>query len=439
MMMRQASLLLVFALAAACGGSQRPAPQVRMTARDIIDASSPAIVRIESGEAKVGTGFILSSDGLIATNLHVIEGESSIHVKLYKDPTEYPATVIVGVDKGHDLALLRITPKKPLPVLRLGDSSAVSAGDRIYAIGNPLGVFDYSITDGLISQVRPLSPELTILQISAAISQGSSGGPLFNQFGEVIGVTTAIITQGQAINLAVPANYLRPMIQTQQSISLDEFARVTKDSANAHVSAEDESDVKIERKIPDHPVTVWTGCDEAQMEDILRSIGDTIAIGAPLYNQGTKEGFEGCFRVYEGMSLKFGRDAGCKGVRDAFISGLDRAKALKSYKEKAWALRDTFDGLINAFGRWCEQDAACKAKFSKPVPPALMSDQHSLPVRHRRDAAPRALLRPQRLRRGDGRAPRHRRREQRHPLRRQDGPRHRRRDLPGAPGPPGDA
>lgn len=338
-----------------------------MTARDIIDASSPAIVRIESGEAKVGTGFILSADGLIATNLHVIEGESSIRVRLYKDPHEYKATVIVGVDKGHDLALLRITPKKPLPVLRLGDSSGVSPGDRIYAIGNPLGVFDYSITDGLISQVRPLSADLTILQISAAISQGSSGGPLFNQFGEVIGVTTAIITQGQAINLAVPANYLRPMIKQQVRIPLDEFARVTKDGADSHADGGGE-DVKVERKIPDHPVTIWMGCDATQMEDILRSISDTIAIGAPLYNQGTKEGFEGCFRVYEGTSLRFGRDAGCKGVRDAFVAGLDRARDMKSFKEKAWALRDTFDGLINAFGRWCEQDAACSKKFSRKTP-----------------------------------------------------------------------
>jgi S1-C subfamily serine protease len=381
MMRRRAPVLLValaVASLAACGGKQKASSKSGMTARDIIDQSSPAIVRIESGEAKVGTGFILSSDGLIATNLHVIEGESAIRVRLYKDPSEYPATVIVGVDKGHDLALLRIKAKKALPTLRLGDSSAVSAGDRIYAIGNPLGVFDYSITDGLISQVRPLSPELTILQISAAISQGSSGGPLFNQFGEVIGVTTAIITQGQAINLAVPANYLRPMIKQQQSISLDEFARVTKDSDKAH-STNDDADVKIERKIPDHPVTIWTGCDETQMEDILRSIGDAIAIGAPLYNGQSREptdpgydpkGFESCFRVYEGTSLRFGRDAACKGVRDAFVSGLDRAKAMRTYKEKAWALRDTFDGLINAFGRWCEQDAACKKKFSKPVPPA---------------------------------------------------------------------
>jgi hypothetical protein len=360
-------LLVVLAFASCGHGQKGGGPSKSLSARDIIDSSSPGIVRIEAGEGKVGTGFIVEASGLIATNLHVIEGESSIRVKLYKDPTEYPATVIAGFDHKHDLALVRIKPKKPLPVLRLGDSSAVSAGDRIYAIGNPLGVFDYSITDGLISQVRPLSDELTILQISAAISQGSSGGPLFNQFGEVIGVTTAIITQGQAINLAVPANYLRPMMKAQTAIALDEFARVTKDKDEDRTAGA-EDDVKIERKIPEHPVTVWTGCGDKEMEDVLRSISDAIAIGAPLYNKGTPEGFEACYRVYEGTGLRFQKDAACKGVREAFADGLTRARDMKSYKEKAWAMRDTFDGLISAFGRWCEQDAACMKKFGKKQP-----------------------------------------------------------------------
>jgi hypothetical protein len=287
-----------------------------------------------------------------------------VRVKLYKDNTEYKATVVAAVDKSHDLALIRIQPKKPLPTLRLGNSDLIAAGDRIYAIGNPLGVFDYSITDGLISQVRPLSDNLTILQISAAISQGSSGGPLFNQNGEVIGVTTAIITQGQAINLAVPANYLRPLISNQIKLSLEDFAKATKDESGEE--SPDDS-VTIERKIPDHPISIWSGCGEKDMEEILRSVGDAIAIGAPIYNDAQRAksatarsaGFEACFRVYEGTALKFEKDAPCKGVRAAFGDGLLRAKSLGTYKEKAWALRDTFDGLFKSFEKWCRQDKNC--------------------------------------------------------------------------------
>lgn len=367
-MMRRSSPIVVWAVflaVAACGSGQKSTRATGLTARDIIDSSSPAIVRIEAGDSKVGTGFIVDPSGLIATNLHVIGGESRIRVKLYKDPAEYPATVVVGVDKDRDLALLRIKARRRLPTVKLGDSSAVSAGDRIYAIGNPLGVFDYSITDGLISQVRPLSENLTLLQISAAISLGSSGGPLFNQFGEVIGVTTAIIAEGQAINLAVPANYLRPMMKQEVAISLDEFARTT---ARTERNADVDDSVKIERKIPEHPVTLWAGCSQEQMEDVLRSIQEAIKVGAPLYNKQTPEGYEACFRIYEGTAIRYEKDSPCKGVREAFVEGLERAKPMKSYKEKAWAMRDTFDGLLLVAGRWCEQDAACRKKFGAPTP-----------------------------------------------------------------------
>jgi hypothetical protein len=230
-------------------------------------------------------------------------------------------------------------------------------------------VFEYSITDGLISQVRPVSAELTLFQISAPISLGSSGGPLFNQFGEVIGVTTAIIqdNHAQAINLAMPTNYLRPMLKQPQTLALGDFARKTEDFEKHEAGGEqDDEDVKIERKIPELPPAVWDGCNEEQMEGILKAISDTIQVGAPLYNQGKRAGFEACYRVYEGTSIRLQGEVSCKGIRDAFSAGLERAKTLQTYKEKAWALRDTFDGLVNAFGRWCEQDAPCKKKFTEP-------------------------------------------------------------------------
>jgi serine protease Do len=187
------------------------------------------VVRIEAGENRIGTGFVVDPRGLIATNLHVIAGQDAIKVRLFKDPTEYPAVAIAAVDRQRDLALFWIQPKHILRAVKLGDSNAVSAGDPVVAIGNPLGL-DYTVSAGLISQVRPLDDNITILQISAPISQGSSGGPLFNQFGEVIGVTTGIVTDGQSINLAVPDNYLRPMIAHKTTIALREFANQTKDA-----------------------------------------------------------------------------------------------------------------------------------------------------------------------------------------------------------------
>lgn len=367
--MRRLRVVAVLALASSCGSTTSNTPRPRMTAKDIVQRSSPAIVRIEAGGDKVGTGFILDKVGIVATNLHVVAGESMIRIRLY-DGTQYPVMQIAGLDPARDLALLRIHPAKDLPTLKLGDSDAVSAGDQIVAIGNPLGVFDYSVTSGLISQVRPLcgqeaiaaqqcKEELTVLQISAAISPGSSGGPLFNQFGEVVGVTTAIITAGQNINLAVPGNYLKPLVAQHAAISPDQFAKDTKGTGEAGGGGEPDDGVRIVRRIPVHEIAVFDGCKLEAIEEVVRQIGETIENGAPLYNEGKHEA---CYRIYEGTSVKFEHDAPCVGVRAAFGDGLLRASNLKTYKAKAWAIRDTFDGLLDAARRWAD-------KHPQGVPP----------------------------------------------------------------------
>lgn len=377
--MRRVLLSVVLGVvgATSCGQTHDPhSPRMRMTPKDIVQQSSDGIVRIEAGTEKVGTGFIIDTSGLVVTNLHVVAGEKEIKVKLH-DGTTHQVMQVASYDPSRDLALLRIAkPAKGLKSLRIGDSDQMTAGDQVVAIGNPLGVFDYSVTEGLVSQVRTLctdekpapspapSPPRTdlegkpipepdrvearcppggfsLLQISAAISQGSSGGPLFNQFGEVIGVTTAIITAGQAINLAVPAKYLKPLVQQSTNISMTRFADETKAE---ETDGNDGSRVAITRMVPQHPITVLDGCSDQQVVEVVDAITSAIDVGAPLYNRGD---IEACFRIYEGTSTKLERDPPCKGVGKAFGDGLLRASAMATYKEKAWALRDTFDGLID--------------------------------------------------------------------------------------------
>ncbi len=376
--MRRLRVVVVLALAA-CGSSapkQAAAPRP-LTPKDIVQRSSPAIVRIEAGTEKVGTGFILDKVGLIATNLHVIAGESVIKVRLY-DGSQYAVLQVAGLDPERDLAVLRIQPNKELPILKLGDSDAVTAGDQIVTIGNPLGVFDYSVTEGLISQVRPVcgradiaaqrcTQELTVLQISAAISPGSSGGPLFNQSGEVVGVTTAI-TAGQNLNFAVPGNYLKALITQRSTLSLAEFAKVTQGD---EPSPRPDDDVRIERRVPRHELTVFDGCKLEDIEDIVEQIGRAIENGAPLYNEGKHEA---CYRIYEGTAVRYEHDAACLGVRAAFGDGLLRASGLKSYKEKAWAMRDTFDGLLRVAHTWSE-------KHPPGAPPQIAPPGKSRPAK----------------------------------------------------------
>src|SRR5690242_2109768 len=108
--MRRSSLVLL--LAVACHAPATNVPRARLTPKDIVKDSSPAIVRIEAGEAKVGTGFVVDKSGIVATNLHVIEGEATIKVRTF-DGATLPVMSIAGMDRGHDLALLRVVPKKP--------------------------------------------------------------------------------------------------------------------------------------------------------------------------------------------------------------------------------------------------------------------------------------------------------------------------------------
>jgi serine protease Do len=376
--MRGAPLLLLVALAsvaAACGpkggGAATvavvPKARVKMSEKEIYKAATPAVVRIESvmpGGVAIGSGFIVDARGLIATNLHVVAGASKIMVQLHDGKTELQVQTIIGYSKDHDLAIVSVSPAKPLPIVKIGNSDDIAIGDEVVAIGNPLGMFDYTISSGLISQKRPVpDTDLTLFQISVPISQGSSGGPLFNQFGEVIAVTTGIIGAGQNINIAVPANYLAPLFQ-QTATGVAEFADKTRALAEAEAAHEggsrEDDDIPIKRAVPNLPIAVYDGCKRADIEGVITAISDAIELGAPLYNEGTRKGYEACFKIYEGASIKLEQSVACKGVSTVFGDGLLRASTLASYKEKAWAMRDAFDGLIAAAQAWATKhpDAA---------------------------------------------------------------------------------
>jgi serine protease Do len=337
------ALSLTFAALAltSCSGAQHRPPRTRLSVKQIVERSKPAIVRIESKMGKqeaVGTGFAIDASGIIATNLHVVRGADQIRVTLL-DGTAYDVAQIIGVDPDRDLTLLSIAVKTPMPTLVLGDSDLMEAGDPVVAIGNPLGVLDYTVSDGLISSVRKVSDQLTLLQTSAPISQGSSGGPLFNTFGEVIGVATAIFTEGQNLNLAVPSKYVSGLLASPGPMTVEAFAEATRPEPTGP---------QIIRDVPKHDVAILDGCSDTNLIEIAKAIAQAIELGAPLYNDGKHAE---CFAIYEGTADKYARDAECEGVRQAFTAGLERARNVESPTEKAWALRDTFDGLLEVILR----------------------------------------------------------------------------------------
>jgi S1-C subfamily serine protease len=164
----------------------------------------------------VGSGFIIRKEGVILTNSHLVFGHQTIDVILDKNFTT--RAELVGVDPFLDLAVLRISvPMKNLPVVILGDSDKVQTGEDVLAFGNPFAL-EQTLTKGIISGVNrtlsasPMSPELPLIQTDAAFNPGNSGGPLVNGCGEVIGINTAMLGQGENINFAVPINMAKRVL-----------------------------------------------------------------------------------------------------------------------------------------------------------------------------------------------------------------------------------
>jgi len=158
-------------------------------------------------ESSLGSGFIISKDGYIVTNNHVIKDADHIKVILY-DKSEYDAKVI-GTDAMTDLALIRIEPKKKkLTPLKFGTSANTAVGSWVVAIGSPFGL-EQTVTAGIISakgRIIGSGPYDDFIQTDASINPGNSGGPLLNLKGEVIGINTAIIKSGQGIGFAIPSD-----------------------------------------------------------------------------------------------------------------------------------------------------------------------------------------------------------------------------------------
>ena len=174
-----------------------------------------------------GSGFLISEDGYILTNFHVIEGADKIRVSLSGDDNDYRAEV-VGTDPSTDLALIKIKSDRRLPTVPMGDSDSLRVGEWVIAVGNPY-IYEHTVTVGVVSakgrKLNDLSRDFSLdefIQTDAAINFGNSGGPLLNVNGEVVGVNSAVSSVGQGIGFAVPINIAKeilPQLKTSGHVS----------------------------------------------------------------------------------------------------------------------------------------------------------------------------------------------------------------------------
>ena len=275
---------------------------------DVAKKVSPSVVSITSKTVTrgffgnlqqaegAGTGMIVANDGLILTNRHVVEDTTANYTVITNDGKSFPARV-VSRDTVNDVAFVRIDAKN-LPVVALADSGAVQVGQRVVAIGNALGQFQNTVTDGIISGLSRgvtagdsggmgagSSEQLqNLFQTDAAINPGNSGGPLVNLDGQVVGINTAVAGQGaQNIGFAIPINEAKPLIASVRSagrivrpylgvryIALDKQAATENNlsvSSGAWVQAADDSNPGVVAGSPAEKAGIKEG-------DIITKVGN---------------------------------------------------------------------------------------------------------------------------------------------------------------------
>ena len=187
----------------------------KQIANEAFDSTVLLVMEDSNGQpSSLGSGFFVS-EGIIATNLHVIKNASRGYARIVGRETKYNVDGIVGLNSKRDLALLKISIEKSTP-LKLGDSNTTQVGETVYAVGNPQGL-EGTFSKGIISGIRSIDSD-KLIQLTAPISPGSSGGPVLNSEGEVVGISVATFRNGQNLNFAIPVNYLKKLLNNRSSL-----------------------------------------------------------------------------------------------------------------------------------------------------------------------------------------------------------------------------
>lgn len=202
-------------------------PPAEKPVREQVQILGESVVQVRAPSG-LGSGFFVTEDGYLITNFHVIEGETKLSVEVYHlkdgqlDRRSYKDVRIVAMNKFADLALLKVEDKDAPKFKRvlLGDADSLAVGERVFAIGSPLGL-ERTVTEGIVStKTRPMGGAL-YLQTTAQINPGNSGGPLFNLRGEVIGVTNMKLTYGEGLGFAIPGDQLKYFLNHRDAFAYD--------------------------------------------------------------------------------------------------------------------------------------------------------------------------------------------------------------------------
>ena len=360
--------VLAFALA---GAAQSSRAEEYKSVTDLAAAVMPAFVDIynrgvakaEPGETmaggktvlitdEVGSGFIVDASGLIVTNRHVVDGAYALFVTL--STGEHVPAKLVGKALTFDIALLKIDVGRPLPVAKFGDSMKLRIGDRVVAIGNPLG-FASSVSAGVVSAFHRqvgLSPYDDLIQTDATINQGNSGGPLFNMAGEVVGVNQAIYTRNKGgsigIGFSIPINDVKFLVENVLKYGEPRFGWLGVTGQNLTPEMAKAAGIDVQKGVILSKITPNSPAERAKLQvgDIVVGFGDSLVEGTSSLNRAVAHAAD------ETHTIQLFRDGVKMGLpvkisqwpQEIWASKMEVPPKLNDYADYGLAFIDSPDG-----------------------------------------------------------------------------------------------
>ncbi len=336
------TLLPLFYLASPLSAQQPEAGELDDVLWKILDQARPSVVTLLAYSANdslrnIGSGFVVSKDGLIATNLKILDGTVRIEMLMADARTENLELVAL-TDLNWGVALLRSDASVPSP-LNPGAARPARIGEEIIAIGSPKGV-NVTLSQGkIISRIRHRGNN-ELLQISNDFSQGMNGGPVLNMDGEVIGMLTSVVRSGQPVHLAIPAKVLQSMVTATKNRRAEQDLRKVRERI-----------ANLKTELDDMRPGMEAQCSSDDLSLIDSVINNAIRSGAVVYNQGDPLA---CFRIYEGASYQmlYRLKDRCK-IASRFLertlfeaaTARDPGQYNSIPAAQAWIMRSAFDSL----------------------------------------------------------------------------------------------
>lgn len=327
----------------------------RTPPRDAIVRAARSLVVLEV-EGRTASSFVATRDGYLVTSLHAVAGARSIGAVM-SDGVRSEVVQVVALDERRDLAVLRLPLPDMVPPLVVAPRPLPAEGDTVYVLRAVAGPAP-EVRSLEVRAIQVLGDWLTLMELTRTIPEESSGSPVVDSEGAVVGVATAALANGRSLGLVIPSRYVLPMLRGLGTAPLSALEAPRRRAGRV-------------RQVPQHPLSVLEGATADALESIASALGHAINVGAPAYNRGD---VEGCYRLYARTADQLiDEREDCPGAQRALRDGLLRCVELSDPDDRAWALRDTFDGLLDVISRWLQARPARPPPGGKAPPKRLLN------------------------------------------------------------------